>query len=128
MLLEKHQEVICGSCAAVVGEEALVPLHEIEGLAVRLTPGEEIPSGQCPCGEFAYIQTRVVELDRKAMACSECGSKAFTREGIDEYSGEVDEDGCLMFSEDDVISNGPIVCSGCHVHIDEDSFPQGLQY
>lgn len=45
----------CANCLEVWGDDQIVPIEETPGLGERLTPGDPVPSGECPeCGCFVY--------------------------------------------------------------------------
>lgn len=56
---KKHEKkAICTSCGSLYNEDDIIPLAEVKGLAERLTPGEEVPAGECPdleCGALVYL-------------------------------------------------------------------------
>lgn len=49
----KHE---CADCNAVYESlDPPVPLEEVDDLRSRLSPGSEVPSGECSCGALTYL-------------------------------------------------------------------------
>lgn len=50
------RKVVCGSCAWDGPEPIMIPLEQCRHLNDRLTPGDEVPAGECPeCFAFCYL-------------------------------------------------------------------------
>lgn len=46
----------CANCGTVHNQQDLLPLAQAPGLAERLTPGDEVPAGECSaCRAFCYF-------------------------------------------------------------------------
>ncbi len=46
----------CQACNRLYVEGEMVPLEELKNLLERITPGEQVPSGECPdCGALCHI-------------------------------------------------------------------------
>lgn len=46
----------CDNCGRrVLLEDLLRQLEDIEDLRQRISPGCEVPAGECPCGALAYL-------------------------------------------------------------------------
>jgi hypothetical protein len=46
----------CQACNRLYVDEGMVPLKKLKNLLERITPGEQVPSGECPdCGAFCHI-------------------------------------------------------------------------
>ena len=63
----------CQNCDLLWAEEDIKPLGEVKDLLQRITPGEEVPSGECPeCGHLTHVldlnprigmETAIIRLD-----------------------------------------------------------------
>lgn len=46
----------CDNCQDLAEDDAIVPLHEVPDLFLRIEPGQTVPAGECrKCGALTYV-------------------------------------------------------------------------